>query len=120
MRIGDVLQLADSALSRKELIGQDRCNALFLRADSLHADGRNAEAIATLRELTDLRRHSVDWLMLADCEKAVGNEAGWVDALTTAARISPRLWKVHQALADYYQRLGNNERANWHSRRAVP
>jgi hypothetical protein len=120
MRLGDVFPLVDGALSRPELVGQDRCNALFIRADALHAEGRNSEAIVALRELTKLRRHSVDSLMFADCQKAVGNEQGWAESLATAARISPRMWNVHQALANYYQGQGNREKAEWHRRRAVP
>ena len=120
LRMGDVLAVADAALARPGLIGQDRCNAIFIRADALHAEGRNAEAIVALRELTRLRRHAIDWLMLADCERAVGNEPGWAESLATAARISPRMWNVHQALANYYQGLGNGEKAEWHRRRAVP
>jgi Cytochrome c554 and c-prime len=119
-RMGEVLPLADGALARPELVGQERCNALFLRADALAADGRNEEAAATLRELTALRRHSVDWLLLADCERALGRPDAWAEALVRAARINPRLWKVHQALADHYQRKGDAEKAAWHRRRAVP
>ena len=43
-----------------------------------------------------------------------------LEALTTAVRINPRLWKVHQHLAQHYRQNGNPERAAWHERRAVP
>ena len=120
MRMGNVLPLADAALAHRELTGQDRCNALFLRADALAESGRHAEAVEVLRQLVAKRRHSVDWLLLADCEKALGREGAWVEALTTAARINPRLWRVHSALADHYQRSGDAQKSAWHRARAVP
>ena len=117
---GDVLSLADEALAHPEFVGQERCNALFLRADALALVGRHADAAATLRELTRLRRHSVDWLLLADCERAVGHADAMAEALGMAVRINPRLWKAHRALADHYARRGDAERAAWHRVRAVP
>ena len=94
--------------------------ALFLLADAQAARGRHAEAAAALRELTRLRRHSVDWLLLADCERAVGHADAMAEALGMAVRINPRLWKAHRALADHYARRGDAERAAWHRVRAVP
>ncbi len=120
LRMGDVLPLADAALARPELVGQDRCTALFLRADALAAGGQHAEAVETLRQLTALRRHSVDWLLMADCERALGRTSAWAEALTTATTINPRLWHVHRALADHHQRAGSAEKAAWHRARAVP
>jgi hypothetical protein len=117
--LGDPLPLADGALADAGLDGQERCNALFLRADALAARGRHAEAVAALRELVLLRRHSVDWLLLADCEKALGHTEAWEEALTAAARINPRLWKVHQGLAEHNRGKGNADRATWHQIRAV-
>ncbi len=117
---GDVLSLADSALSQPGFVGQERCNALFLRADALAAARQWSEAADTLRQLTALRRHTVDWLLLADCERALGHTDAWAEALATAARISPRHVRVHQALAAHFQKLGNAEKAEWHRRRAVP
>ncbi|HET6575102.1 MAG TPA: cytochrome c3 family protein [Fimbriiglobus sp.] len=111
---------ASAALTDPGLAGDDRCTALFLLADDHAAQGRHREAVAVLRELTRLRRHPVDWLLLADCEGALGHQAAREEALTTAARINPRLWKVHQYLAEQYRQRGDHERAAWHQERAVP
>jgi len=73
-----------------------------------------------LRQLIRLRRHSVDWLLLADCERALGNEGAFLEALQNAVRLNPRLWKVHRYLAQHYRQQGNQERAVWHEQRAVP
>jgi hypothetical protein len=67
-----------------------------------------------------LRRHSADWLLLADCEQSLGHTAAWADALATAARINPRLASAHKTLADHFERQGDAKRADWHRRRAVP
>jgi hypothetical protein len=117
--LAGVLPLADSALRHPDFVGQDRCTALFLRADALAAAGNHADALVALRELTQLQRHSTHWLLTADCERRLGNEAAWADALTTAVKITPRLWKVHQALAEYHARKGSADRAAWHRARAV-
>jgi predicted CXXCH cytochrome family protein len=111
---------AESALAHADLAGQDRCNVLFMLAEGEQRRGRHAEAAVRLRELTKLRRHPADWLMLADCEKSLGNEAAMIEALTTAVRINPRLWKIHAFLAEDSQRRGDVERAAWHRTRAVP
>jgi hypothetical protein len=119
-RLGDALSFAESALAHPDLAPQDRCNALYILAEGRAREGRHAEAITVLRQLTRLRRFPVDWLLLADEEGAVGNGTGSVAALETATRIDPRLWKTHQKLADYYQRQGDEKRAAWHRQRAVP
>lgn len=116
----DVAPYVESALAHPDLAGQDRCTALFLRADASAAAKQFREAATDLRELVKLRRHPVDWLLLADCESALGNQAAAEDALLSATRINPRLWKVHQDLADLYRRRQNLEKAKWHQDRAVP
>ena len=81
---------------------------------------RRRDALPILNQLNGLRRHSLQWLLLADCENAAGNPAGAIAALENAVRINPRLDSAHQHLADYYRRLGNAERAAYHQRRVVP
>jgi hypothetical protein len=118
--LGGAGKHAVAALADPGLAGQDRCTALFLLADEYHTGGRNREAVEALHELTRLRRHPTDWLLLADCEGALGNQAGKEEALESATRINPRLWKVHQYLAEQYRRRGDRDRADWHQQRAVP
>jgi predicted CXXCH cytochrome family protein len=118
--LGEILPYAESALAQPGLAGQDRCNALFLRADAQAGAGQHEDAVAALRELTGLRRHALDWLLLADCEKALGDRAAADEAMAMAVRIDPRLWKVHRYLAEEYRRQGDPERAAWHQQRAVP
>jgi hypothetical protein len=120
LRLGGVETYAESALAQPGLEGPDCCNALFLLADAHAAAGRHAEAVPVLRQLTGLRRHSVDWLLLADCQRALRNHDGCVQALVRAVRINPRLWKAHQFLAGHYRQQGDQERAQWHQERAVP
>ena len=104
MELGGVVPLAESALAFADLDGQDRANALFLIADAHYREGRRRDALPTLNQLNGLRRHSVQWLLLADCENAAGNPAGAIAALENAVRINPRLDSAHQHLADYYRR----------------
>jgi predicted CXXCH cytochrome family protein len=120
MELEGVAPLAEGALTHADLDGQDRAHALFLIADAHYREGRRREAIPVLLELNGVRRHSVQWQLLADCEFAVGNVTGGVQALEGAARCNPRLDRIHQHLADYYRRQGNAEKAAYYQRRAVP
>ena len=47
-----------------------------------------------------------------------GRPVEW-EALQTAVRIDPRLWQVHQAMAEFYKQKGDLERAAFHAKRAV-
>jgi tetratricopeptide (TPR) repeat protein len=119
LELDGVRALAESALAGKPADPQDRCNALFLIADALAAEGQRKEAIPYLRELATLRRHSTQMLLLADCQRA----AGLPDQLATlenAIRIDPRRWQVHQYLAEHYRSRGELARAEHHRKRAVP
>jgi predicted CXXCH cytochrome family protein len=116
----DVRPYVDSALQHPDLAGRDRCNVLILLAKSQRSRGLNNEAIETARQLTRLRRHPLDWLLIADAERALGNEPGEIEALANAVRINPRLEDIHRRLADYYGRHGDPERAAWHRQRGVP
>jgi tetratricopeptide (TPR) repeat protein len=111
---------AAAALADPGLAGDDRCTALFILADDHAARGRHRDAVAALRELTRLRRHPVDWLLLADCQSALGDRNGQEVALATAALINPRLQRVHQHLAEQYRLQGDHDRASFHRERVSP
>src|SRR5262249_43350525 len=74
MGLDDVTLYAERALAHPDLAGQDRCVVLYLFAYGRLKAGRHQEAVAALREVTGLRRHPADWLLLADCERLRGNE----------------------------------------------
>lgn len=118
--VGNYQSLAERALKDPEIAGQDRSDAWFLIADAHFAAGRFPEAISALKQLTALRRQHMDWMMLADCQRKLGNDAAHKAALLGAVRINPRLWKVHRRLAELFRAEGDNEQAEWHERRAVP
>lgn len=111
--------LAESALDQAGLEGQTRCNALYLLADDHLRGGRPNQARGTLRELVRLRRHAMDWLLLARVERALDNPETEIEALAQVVRISPRRWEMHRHLAERYRQKGDGERAAWHEQRAV-
>jgi len=120
LRLNGVAEFARSALNYSEISAQDRCNALFQLADE-HAKNREyRQAIPLLLELTTLRRHPFDWLMLADCRKNLDGPAAAIEALEQAVRINPRLWKIQQHLAEHYRQQGDAKKAAWHQARAAP
>jgi hypothetical protein len=116
----EVLPLAEEALKLPGIGTQERCMALYFRGAGLAGEGRYPEALVSVRELTRLRRHPADWMLRAECEKAIGSEEAWIEALEMATRIDPRMDGAHRVLADYYQRRGNANKAAWHRARAVP
>lgn len=115
----EVRPFAEAALSIPGIRAQDRCMALYFQAAALAGEGRAADALGPARELVRLRRHSADWVLIAECEQALGHTEAWVEALSTATRINPRLWQAHQALAEHYARNRDTARATWHRQRAV-
>jgi tetratricopeptide (TPR) repeat protein len=120
MGLADAASFAQSALAYRGLDGPDRCNALSLWANDLVRAKNHAKALEPLRQLTRWRRHPIDWLLLGDCEGSLGNAARAEEAMQMAVRINPRLWGVHQHLADYYRRQDKPNQADWHQQRAVP
>jgi tetratricopeptide (TPR) repeat protein len=114
-----VRSYAESALAQGDLPGPERGAALLLVADAHLNEGRPAEAVAALRQLMQLRRHSGDWLLLADCERALGNQQASVEALAQAVRLNPGLGQVQAILARYYREHGEPQRAAWHERRVL-
>lgn len=117
---GDWVGYARLALEQPNLDGGSRCMAMFMIAESDLERKRYADAVRVLRELTQLRRDQSDWLRLADCERNLGNHAATDDALLHAVQINPRLWRIHEHLAEQFQRKGDSKRAEFHRLRAVP
>jgi tetratricopeptide (TPR) repeat protein len=111
---------AESALADPGLDGLDRCNALAVLANVRAKQRRFPEALGALRQLTQARRHAVDWLLVAECEQALGNAAAAEKAMLNSVQINPRLWEVHKQLAEYYRLQGDTVKADWHQLRAKP
>ena len=120
LHAGGVVSYANEALGDPELAGMDRSNSLFVIADTLYREGRYQETLEVLKPLNELRRHSVHWLLKAQCEEALERKEDMVQSLDRALRINPRVGEAHRFLADYYRKKGNSSRADWHERLASP
>ena len=116
----DATQHTEEAMANADLPAQERNAVMFQHAQMLARQARLDEAVAMLHKLQQSRRVAMDYLMLADCERARGNTKESIAAFETAVRINPRLWKVQRLLAEHYRRLGNDEKAAWHEARAGP
>jgi len=90
-----------------------------LQADAQYEQKRYHDAIQTLEQIGKLRRHSMQWLLMAQCQKALGNEAATQQALLQAVHINPRLTKIQRELAEMYRGQGNEAKAKYHEARAV-
>lgn len=111
---------AESALTHPDIRGQERCNAMFFVIMNHLQQGRPKQGRELALQLVRLRRQSLDWVLLAECERGVGNSQAAFEALSKAVQINPRLTNVQKALADHYRNLGNERQAKWHEERAVP
>lgn len=116
---GETFSLAASSLEDENLDGIERCNSLFLAADALYRQDRYEEALATLFLMRDLRRHSVQWLLEAQCQQKLKNQPAAVEALLKATQIDPRNVQAHQYLADHFRKTGNPSRTQWHEKMAA-
>jgi hypothetical protein len=76
--------LAHDALKSGDLAGVDRCTALFVLGGDYFKRGHYRDARGVFKELVTLRRHPDDWLLLARCEKELGNHAEAAAALQKA------------------------------------
>ncbi|OYW13139.1 MAG: hypothetical protein B7Z55_17345 [Planctomycetales bacterium 12-60-4] len=110
--------IALAAYRSPMLHGRERCDVLFVLADGHVGQGDPAGAVAFARELVTLRRRSIDWLLLADCERVTGGDN--IRCLKMSVRINPHQPKVHRFLADYYRRSGDSDRASFHELRTSP
>jgi hypothetical protein len=115
---GETFSLAVSSLEDKRLDGIERCNSLFLAAEALYRQERYEEALATLNLLGEMRRHSVQWLLAAQCQQKLNNQPAAVEALLKATQINPRNVQAHQYLTDHFRKTGNPSRAQWHAKMA--
>ena len=119
LELGEYLPHAQLAQQQGFLQRHDRSGSLFLIGDAQARNGNAREAASAFRELTKLRRGSMDWMLLAECEKELGNNAAADAALLEAVRINPRLTNIHQYLAEQFSRQGDVKRAAWHKQRAT-
>ncbi len=85
---------ARTALADPQIAGLARADALFAVAAALFAQRRFTDCIQTLAILNRSRRESRYWLMLAESEKALGNQAGMKVAIQKATAINPALLHV--------------------------
>ena len=113
---GDSFPLALKSLDDPSLDGMERCNSLFLVADGFYRRERYEEALATLYALAEQRRHSLQWLLAAQCQQKLKNEAAAAEALLKATQINPRNPAAHRHLADHFRKEGNPSRAAWHDK----
>jgi len=105
-----------AALEDRPLPPSEHVNALFVLA-GLHFRARQWPAAgAALEQLTHLRRHPVDWMLLGLCQAEAGDDAAAIASLRRAAEINPYQRDVHEQLARLYVRQGQIQLAERHRR----
>lgn len=106
---------ARAVLSDPALAGKARCNVLFLLAEASLRQRDDRAALPFAEELTQLRRHPRDWLILADCRNHLGGDG--IPALEMALAINPGLDNVRRFLIQHYTEAGNESEAMRHRKR---
>jgi predicted CXXCH cytochrome family protein len=87
----DAQALADQVLNSSDVRPEDRCVSLFVAAATRLGANKTTEALPHIKELIKLRRNAMDWAMLAEAEKRLGNSEASRNALDEAYRISPAM-----------------------------
>jgi hypothetical protein len=77
------------ALASPSINAADRCTALFVVAAERFRLNDFTGAIKMFRDLSELRRNADDWLLISECEKALGNASAQQEALRKASQIDP-------------------------------
>jgi hypothetical protein len=114
----EVMEHSRKAEESGTLTAAQRYTMRFLAAETLVRGGKFKEAIPKLQALSKMRRDARAALLLARCEKALG-DPGYIASLENAVRIDPRLWQIHKTLADHFRSQGDLAKANYHEKRAV-
>lgn len=107
-------KFAKLALTRKNLPSNFRVNAMYIAAHFEYQSGRPDAALAILNDLTKLRRHSEDWLLLGLCHRKQNQLPLAAKALQTSLSINPFRPDVHDTLALVYNQMGESKKAREH------
>jgi tetratricopeptide (TPR) repeat protein len=87
-------------------------HALYLKGEALRALGRNADAIAPLRQSADLAPANLHvWLALGWCYKRIGRIDLAIESLEEGLSERPNEAIVHYNLACYWSLAGNARQA---------
>lgn len=115
LQSGSPEPFARAAFRDPALAGKDRCNVLFLLAGAELQRGNVQAALPLAEELTQLRRHPMDWLMLGECRRQMGGDG--IAALETALTIKPDLAEVRRFLVRHYTEHNQPREAVRHQQR---
>jgi hypothetical protein len=104
-------QLAAAALQVDPLPPSESTTALYVLADFAFRTQQWASAQSALSQSVRLRRHPLDWQLLALSQAAQGDEPGAIRSLERAAKMIPYERALHEQLARLYARQGQADAA---------
>ncbi|MFN0052542.1 MAG: multiheme c-type cytochrome [Planctomycetales bacterium] len=106
-----IATLADEALQDPQTASAPRIRVLYALAGEQYHHGQNTEALAALTELTRLRRSSTDWAFLGFCQLAERDLTTGIASFEKALAINPKNLPLHKRLAQFYETIGETEKA---------
>lgn len=107
----DALELSRQVLATESAGPRARGNALAILSDVQMRRGEFRRAAAGMKELTNLRRNSEDWLRLGLCRLGTGDRGEALRSLLRAAEISPSRSDIHAQIGAVYWGLGDPAKA---------
>ncbi|MBD3672285.1 MAG: hypothetical protein HUJ26_02050 [Planctomycetaceae bacterium] len=107
-------EIAQAALTHKDISTRSKVNALVVLADLNLRAGRGDLAFPYCRQLVATRRHTGDWEMLAAAYALRGEMDASNSALETAVKIAPDRLDLRERLERIYQRAGQEKNAARH------
>lgn len=108
--------MAEEALRAKGTTSSSRSNALIVRGTHLLQGGQLSLAQKDFEQLTQLKRHTAYWQMLADAHRRQGHLPEALDALEKAVRIAPNRVELRQLLRNELTSSGQPQKAEPHQR----
>jgi len=107
-----ILMAQDVTRIRSE--SRSLANALLVLGDSYMQLNQPLLARDALLRLVALRRQSEDWILLTDCQRALGEVQDAIQACRKAIEIQPGRSDAHLILAELYALVDNAEAASRH------
>jgi predicted CXXCH cytochrome family protein len=109
---GRARKYAKQALEANDLTPKIRSVVLTAVANLDYQEAKYAEAAKSFEELVRMNRTSVIWHMLGKCYLRMNQPAQALEALTRAREIRPFRHTIYLGLADAYQLMGDQKKAN--------
>ncbi|MCA9116857.1 MAG: tetratricopeptide repeat protein, partial [Planctomycetaceae bacterium] len=110
---------ADKVLAAENPSPEALATALYINGTAAFDLEQTAKAAELFENLVRIRRYGYVWYQLSLCRDRLGNHAGALEAAEKAVEITPQGPRLHDWLAELYERAGQKQKARASARRAA-